>query len=212
MDSFLKYLKNCTKDYKPPSADTDLQGWMQPGVMNVFDMTEVKFMIEVGTWKGLSATTFGNKLKETGGTLLCIDTWLGAPEFWTTHGLSDPTRGLSLKPNHGYPTVYYTFLDNVVNLGLRDTIVPFPISSEQGAEVLKRYDCIADAIYIDAAHEQGRVYKDIETYWPLVRAGGVLFGDDFSDPWPGVCHDVKQFARENNLQLTVHGIVWFLQK
>lgn len=212
MDKFLNYLKGCTKDYKSPMKGTDLHGWMDDNILKVFEMTDVKFMIEVGTWKGRSAVTFGKELQKTGGTLLCIDTWLGAPEFWTEKGLSDPTRGVSLKQHYGYPSVYYTFLGNVSNLGLKDTIVPFPISSDQGAAVLKSYKCMADAIYIDAAHEQGPVYKDIETYWPMVKSGGVLFGDDFSRSWPGVCHDVKKFVKEHNKELVVHGKVWFIKK
>lgn len=212
MDKFVTYLKDCTRDYEPPSTDTDLHGWMDENILKVFELTDIKFMVEVGSWKGLSAVTFGEKLKKSGGTLLCIDTWLGAPEFWTEKGLKDPTRGLSLKQNYGYPMVYYTFLSNLKNKGLGDTIVPFPISSDQGAGVLDHYKCQADAIYIDAAHEQGAVYKDIETYWKFVRPGGVLFGDDFSPSWPGVKHDVAKFAKNVGRQYTTHGKVWFITK
>jgi hypothetical protein len=65
----------------------------------------------VGTWKGLSASYLAGYLKlRRSGVLLCVDTWLGALEFWNRRfsGASksfDATRNLHLK--HGWPTVYF---------------------------------------------------------------------------------------------------------
>ena len=181
-------------------------------------------------------------------------TWLGAPEFWTW-GLLDRSRGGSLKPIHGFPTVYYTFLSNVHRAGVQDVIAPLPISSLQGAQVLAHYGCQADAIYIDGSHEYDAVSKqstrsqydavlaelrapapithpptmhtlsarytwytnqvlaDLCAYWPLLRpAGGVCFGDDYCAEWPGVKAAVDEFAALHDLELEVHGIVWFVTK
>ncbi len=61
-----------------------------------------KFVIEVGTWKGGSAIQMAtlleeNSLKDT--AILCIDTWLGALEFWSDQ--SHPERFLALECQHG---------------------------------------------------------------------------------------------------------------
>ena len=212
-NKLIECLQNNIKDYIP-SNEGDLQGWMDINVMSVFDILNKKeniFMIEVGTWKGLSAVTFGKKLAENNGKIICIDTWLGAPEFYTW-GLNDPTRGKSLKHKHGYPSVYYTFLDNIYLNNLQDTIIPFPISSDQGASILKHYNILADAIYIDASHEEGHVFNDINNYWKLLKPGGVLFGDDFSHGWPGVVNDVIKFCNMHNIRPIVKQVVWFIQK
>ena len=139
-------------------------------------------------------------------------TWLGAPEFWTW-GLLDRTRGGSLKPVHGFPSVYYTFLSNVHRAGVQGVIAPLPISSLQGAQVLAHYGCQADAIYIDGSHEYDAVLADLRAYWPLLKpGGGVCFGDDYCAEWPGVRAAVDEFAALNELKLEVHGIVWFVTK
>ena len=52
MDKFITYLKNNIKDYVPKDKTVDLQGWMDQNVKHVFELTDISFMIEVGTWKG----------------------------------------------------------------------------------------------------------------------------------------------------------------
>lgn len=217
MQTFLGHLRDNMRGYVPTHPKKMVEGWMYPDVNHIWTMVNPKkdmLFIEVGSWKGLSSTTFAKRMKNaglTGCTVLCIDTWLGAPEFWTW-GLKDPTRGGSLKPKHGFPMVYYEFLSNVFHENLQDIIVPFPISSIQGASVLSVYDCQADAIYIDASHEQGDVYRDMCAYWELLSPGGVMFGDDYDVNWPGVIHDVELFCKTNKLTKTVKNVTWFIKK
>ena len=66
-------------------------------------------VLQVGTWKGLSASHLAGYLKlRRSGVLLCVDTWVGALEFWNrrfSRGSFDPNRNLHWK--NGWPTVYY---------------------------------------------------------------------------------------------------------
>jgi hypothetical protein len=43
-----------------------------------------------------------------------------------------------------------------------------------------------DLLSIDAAHTYEAVYADICNWWPLVRRGGTVFGDDFTSHYLGV--------------------------
>jgi hypothetical protein len=64
-------------------------------------------VLQVGTWKGLSASHLAGYLKlRRSGVLLCVDTWLGALEFWKSDN-DDETHDLHL--HHGWPSVYYTW-------------------------------------------------------------------------------------------------------
>ena len=143
-----------------------------------------------------------------GGLILCIDTWLGAIEFWTNQ--ADPERYQALDCRHGYPQVYYHFLANVCHAGHQDRIVPFPIHSASGALWLLQHGLAADMIYIDASHEEDDVYQDLLDYYALVRPGGILFGDDWD--WPGVQAAVLRFARENRLRIEPCHDKWVVQK
>ena len=184
-------------DYPP-----DLSGWGgdSPAFAELITKLRPKLIVEVGSWKGASAVTMAEALKSGGldGKILCIDTWLGALEFWMDQ--SDPERFLSLKCRHGYPQVYFQFLANVCHSGHQDRIVPFPIDSATAALWLLSQGVSADLIYIDGSHEEEAVYQDLLDYSAVLRPGGILFGDDWE--WSGVRAAVERFAREERLPIT----------
>ena len=42
-------------------------------------------------------------------------------------------------------------------------------------------DSFFDFIYVDAGHEYANVARDLDLWWPKLKAGGMLAGDDFAD-------------------------------
>jgi hypothetical protein len=111
------------------SHSEDLAGWGGDSAAFSQLIREIHptLIIEAGSWKGASAVTMADALKTHGidGRILCIDTWLGALEFWSDQ--SDPERFQALECKHGYPSVYYRFLSNVCHRGHQQRIVPFPL-------------------------------------------------------------------------------------
>src|SRR5262245_35034777 len=92
----------------------DLQGWNSdlPTFKRLLAEVRPTLIVEVGTWKGASAIHLARicdelKLAET--KIICVDTWLGALEFWTNH-LPGIDRYAALNIVNGYPQVYYQFL------------------------------------------------------------------------------------------------------
>jgi hypothetical protein len=67
-------------------------------------------------------------------------------------------------------------------------------------------------VYIDAAHGEYEVYGDLIHYWPLVRPGGIMFGDDYYTTWCGVIKAVNRFAFEQSLALETNAGKWFMTK
>ena len=140
--------------------------------------------------------------------IVCVDTWLGALEFWTDQ--NDPERYSNLQLRHGYPSVYYQFLANVCHKGFQDMIVPFPQTASIAALWFRCYGIVADLIYLDASHEEEDVYQDLCNYWAIVANNGVLFGDDYS--WDGVRLAVERFAKEERRQVSFVADKWILRK
>lgn len=191
----------------------DLTGWN--GDKKIFGelVAEIKpkTIIEVGTWKGLSAINMGKHVKKNNleTTIYCVDTWLGAIEFWDKFNNTEE-RNLLLK--NGYPQIYYQFLSNVVHNGLEDTILPFPNTSENGFRYFKSKKINADMIYIDASHEYDDVYKDVGNYINILNQGGVIFGDDYKH-WVGVRNAINDFTKQNNLHLEIiENNFWIIKK
>lgn len=193
----------------PAHGEPDLQGWNSTGPVfeDVLNRTGARFVVEVGTWKGASAATMGRILQARGGRLLCVDTWLGAREF-----VDDPLRRGWLAARHGYPQVYYTFLANMIRVGLSGTVVPFPQTSRIAARWCVAHKVTADAVYLDASHDEEDVADDLRAWWRVLRPGGVLFGDDYDGHWPGVVAAVDAFAAELGLSVEVRAPHWVIAK
>ncbi len=190
----------------------DLHGWGSdsPAFRQLLTELKPRLAVEVGTWKGGSAIQMADLIAELGlpTEILCIDTWLGALEFRTDH--DDPERYRSLALKHGYPTVYYQFLANVVHRGHQARIIPFPQTSQTGALWLRWFDLRAGMIYIDGSHEEEDVYADLIASWEVLAAGGAIFGDDYG--WDSVRLAVERFAREQRMKTEFRADKWVFRK
>lgn len=188
---------------------TEVQGWVTayyPQSLREYLSTrpveEELVIVELGTWKGASAIQAADIIRDLGrrDVVICVDTWLGSPEHF---------RGIPRRS--GFPTIYFEFLQNVVNHGHEGRILPIALPTLQAVEVLRAVLSDrpgpagpgADVIYVDAAHEYLPVYLDIMHYWPLLRAGGRMLGDDYTTHWPGVRRAVDQFFAENKIPVEI---------
>lgn len=116
--------------------------------------------------------------------LVCVDTWLGATEFYAD--FSDETRYKSLRMENGFPQVYYQFLTNIRRRQLHEIVTPFAQTSTNALRFLAKNDVKFDLIYIDGSHEFDDVSTDLAYAWPLLRDGGIMIGDDYCEHWNGV--------------------------
>jgi predicted O-methyltransferase YrrM len=190
----------------------DMQGWGSdhPILTKAIEVVRPTRMVEVGSWKGRSAINMAKKIKALGleCELVCVDTWLGAPEHWLK---LHPDLYASLKIVNGYPELFYTFLSNVVAHEVQDIITPFPQTSENAAKVFERIGAKFDIVYVDGAHEFEPVKRDLELYWNLVSDNGILIGDDYLI-WSGVTQAANTFAKEKDLHLVAENGKFLLCK
>jgi len=198
------------KDFIP--LPENLDGWngTKPILGDLIREIRPKHVIEVGTWKGQSAITMAKAVKANGlNTIItCVDTWLGAVEFWGDMKHT-PERNLLLK--NGYPQIYYQFLSNVVHNNVQDVILPFPNTSFIAAKHFQQKGVKAEMIYIDGSHEYEDVLQDNTQYWNLVTPGGILFGDDWG--WTSVRAAVEAFAANAGVKIeNLDRDCWLIRK
>lgn len=178
-----------------PSSNEEVFGWnsTDPIFEKLIEQTKPNYIIEVGTWLGASAIHMAKITKKLNlnTKIYCVDTWLGAEEFWTRF---KDTSERDLKCKNGYPQVYFDFLSNVVRHELQDVIIPVPNTSFNGATILKHYGIKAELIYVDGSHEYDDVKQDIISYTDLLTPNGVMFGDDIR--WEGVRKAVDETLKD----------------
>ena len=116
-----------------PGAE-DRQGWGSDHRVfkNLIARVKPRLIIEVGSWKGMSALTMAkaSQALQLDVEIVCVDTWLGSPGLYTRP--NDEFYG-SLKHVNGYPSLFYTFLSNVVASGLQEMITPLPFAVAAGS-------------------------------------------------------------------------------
>ncbi len=223
--------ENIQSVLKPFGIHAFNEGHVGEGIIDLIMQKKPKLIIEVGSWMGYSAdkmaTALSNLNDEEAG-IICVDTWLGANEFWATGQENDGwwNKDLSLskdffRNNHykkldlkcGYPTVYYNFLSNMYHRGWASKVCPFPQTSHIAARWFKNNKVKADMIYVDGSHEYEDVKIDLASYYALLENDGIMFGDDF---WiTPVRQAVEEFASENKMSLyksRISHAIWYLEK
>jgi len=187
--------------HSDPGLSVDMQGWHSdhPVFEEVFKRHRPKLVAEIGTWKGASVLHMHRIAKSLNldTHFICIDTWLGSND---TLWVEDELRQ-HLRLDRGYPNMFRQFVHNVRTAGAQDHISPFPITSTAAARVFRKLGITIDALYVDAGHEEEEVYFDLALFYDSVAEGGAIFGDDYSEGWPGVIRAVNRFCREKNLDL-----------
>jgi methyltransferase family protein len=191
----------------------DLQGWgsNDPNFADVIAEIRPSFIIEMGSWKGGSAIHMAGLCARLrlNTVILCVDTWLGATEHWYNKENPDFFKSLNLK--NGYPQIYYQFLANVVHSKLEDRILPLPMPSVCAARLLRMKGIQADLVYVDASHDELDVTIDLVNCYPLVRPGGILFGDDYQH-CPGVTTAVNRFRAADAAPVAARGRQWIIRR
>jgi len=173
----------------------DFQGWNSdhPYLAESIARARPRVVVEVGVWKGGSTIQMAQACKALGldTSIIAVDTWLGAWDHWV-----QPEWFAHLLFQNGYPSLYYTFLTNVVERGVRDFVVPLPLDSVNASFVLRHKNIRPELVHIDGGHDFEAVTSDLKRWWDLLTPGGTLIADDYAaegGPWPEVREAVHAF-------------------
>lgn len=175
----------------------DPHGWFSKAnreKLNEFLTTRnITTVIEVGSWLGSSATFMASLLPEHG-KVYTVDHWLGNDN---SNNHPDIARRL--------PSAYQQFLSNVIHKNVARKVIPIRMKSLEAAQAL---NVLADLIYIDANHEEKSVYNDIMAWYPKLKKGGIMCGDDYG--FLGVRKAVKRASeRLGGTFQVAGGMFWY---
>lgn len=144
-------------------------------LQTLIDRYKVKSVIEVGSFLGLSACWFAERVD----SVVCVDVFSRkmSPAMWEImqRGSSDETLD----------SMYDVFLENTKAY---PNITSYKMPSLEAAEL----DLEADLVYIDADHTYEGVTADIEAWTPHARK--VICGDDNTTQWLSVQQAAREFG------------------
>lgn len=145
---------------------------------------QVAHFVEIGCWKGRSASFMGVEIHNSGKQIKfdCIDHW-------------DVEGGLDL------------FKENTKSLS--HIITPIFSDSVKGADLYE--DESLDFVFIDAGHLTHEVLADMNAWYPKVKSGGIFAGHDyFPGSWDSVVTAVHEWMGDRKFH--VQEGCWIYQK
>lgn len=132
-----------------------------------------------GVEVGVRRAAFSSALLERwpGGSLTLVDPW----------GVNNPAY--DEKDNHDHEGNYRATLAAAARFGSRMTVLR--MTSLEAAPRIA--DASLDFVYIDGDHSYAAVRVDLEQWWPKLRTGGLLMGDDYTlESERRICFDKLQ--------------------
>lgn len=154
-----------------------VEGWFEYGPLYrdvVLRYDHARF-VEVGCWKGRSTSFMGVEILNSGKDIKLdvVDTFQGSTE----HGAVDST---ALKAE------FWRNVDPV------KSVIGY-VHEMTSVEASRLYEPNSlDFVFIDASHDYWNVAQDIVHWYPRIRNGGMIGGDDFEPAWPGVVQAVEE--------------------
>jgi SAM-dependent methyltransferase len=124
--------------------------------------------VEIGCWKGKSSSFMAEQIMKSKKDIkfYCVDTWKGT---------------LTEDGHQNDPDVVNDRLFEVFNLNLAPFVGYYNTIRSTSVEAANQFeDSSLDFIYIDASHEYIDVKNDIAAWFPKLKKGGTIAGDDYN--------------------------------
>jgi len=159
-----------------------------------------KIGAEVGVFEGATSKKLLEAFPDLE-ELICVDIWEPDEEFM----LHTPYK-IGHVYNANWNKVRSRFVDQVMKpYGRR--VVPLQMMSIHAAELFR--DGLFDFIFVDANHGYPFVREDIENWWPKLKIGGLMCGDDYIEkPTYGVIQAVDELFPRSK----VRSSIWYVNK
>jgi predicted O-methyltransferase YrrM len=125
-------------------------------------------ILEIGSFEGLSAVWLTKNMLDEGGTLVCIDTWLGGEEHKAI-GMDLNIIEERFDHNHELLAIEEPSKTVIKKKGRSATEVAKQIAD--GAQF--------DFIYVDGGHTALDCITDAVMCWEVLKPGGVMILDDY---------------------------------
>lgn len=180
----------------------DMHGWFreenQKNLKQFIEKYQPTVVVELGSWLGSSAFYMAKLMKK--------DSFLYAVDNWTAEGDTSILNDQDSAVKKRIPTLYQQFLSNVIHMNLTDKIIPVRMKTVEAAQSL---NIKVDLIYIDASHDEESVFNDIMSWYPKLKKGGMMCGDDAF--FSGVRKAVERTSEILNTRLHIDGNFWYFE-
>ncbi len=160
--------------------------------------------VEIGVWRGDSSVKFLRRASH----LHLVDSWSVIPyQHNDEHGGYDAyldryARMVGSRNPNDFQAYYDGVYRSVIERFQGQSVTIHRLSSDKFFAVFKQQ---VDWVYVDADHSFDGCLRDLENSLTIVKPGGTIFGDDYTNK-PGVRRAVDEFVARNHFEFeNFHG-------
>jgi predicted O-methyltransferase YrrM len=154
-------------------------------------------LVEVGAWKGRSASYVGPTCTARGVDFAIVDDFSGSRDRYAARYAERLAR---------------EDVRGILEANLRALGVRFRLIARPSVEAARPFaPASVDVVFVDASHDRESVRADLDAWASRVRPGGILAGHDFSTSHPELVDEVVAFcARRAAVLERGPGTIWFV--
>lgn len=185
-----------------------IQGWFRPSEGRWYANAAARpiggWIVEVGSWKGLSTSYLAPVLRARPRRLWCVDHWKGSEDRW-----KEGYRAMLDSAAASGRPVARQFRENMARLK-----IPYRLLRMDGAVAARRFKAGSCAlVLLDSSHDGLSVARELRAWWLKIAPGGLLAGHDYSSDHSDLRAAVRSFGREARVRLRRGpGSVYFFEK
>ncbi len=194
----------------------DIPGWMPEPELKILERLAREIpaggsMVEVGPFCGRSSWCWSKSVAPTV-SVTCIDIWdpvehpYSPPAKVGEEAVSGADYGKTSRDKGSWGTFenfqYYTKdCENITALKGRspDDFRDWPTDS-------------LDLVFLDGVHHNPVFHADVTHWFPRVKPGGMLCGDDCARTHPDVLWTIDDFCKELGIPFTVERRIWMVRR
>ena len=157
------------------------EGWLWPNQAFILYAVASHLkgkLVEIGSWKGKSASVFCFATEPQDVQIHCVDIWEN----------SEPYKDLDTS------NLLNEFKNNLQKFNFLNRV---NIQKGPSVEISKLHENEScDLIFVDAAHDYENVKADILAWYPKLKKNGIMIGHDYPDPSATDFQGLKQAVNE----------------
>lgn len=194
----------------------DIPGWMPEAELKILERLAHTIpaggaMVEVGPFCGRSSWCWSRSVAADV-AITCIDIWDPVEHPYSPPAKCDPDAisgedyGKTSRDRGSWGTRenfdYYTRdCENITAVKGRspDDFQDWPTDS-------------LDLVFLDGVHHNPVFHADVTHWFPRVKPGGMLCGDDCARTHPDVLWTIDDFCKERGIPFTVERRIWMIQR
>lgn len=147
--------------------------------------------VEIGTWRGKSTSCMGQLIKSSNKNIKfhAVDTFEGSNENYHQYSIEQLKEAGT--------TLFDDYEKNLKMCGVYDIVNTIKSSSVEASKHFENESI--DFVFIDASHEYEDVLSDVSSWYPKVKPGGLICGDDYAPWWQFVMNAVNDYFEGKQL-------------